>query len=279
MEIRPLTDTPLSHIVQCLSYSFSDYFVKMPEEPKYWKKRWKGARVDYRASYGAFENDELVGFMVHGIDFRKGVFTAFNTGTGVIPPYRGQRIVQKMYEEAIPSLKERGVQACALEVIQENDKAIKAYQKVGFSIARTLHCYKGSISSKNEQVVQLKKMNLQFFEWNAYPGQEYYSWDHVQMAILLQKNQYELYEVAQNQEEIGYFIINPKTGYLAQFDLKDRNFPMHWSLLFEGIAQVSTQLKIVNVDHIETPKIQILEYLGLDNYIDQYEMELSLNEH
>lgn len=277
MEIRPLNETSLETIVQCLIQSFSDYFVKMPSERSYWQGRWKGARVDYRASYGTFENGELVGFMIHGMDLRQGSFTAFNTGTGVIPSFRGQRLVQRMYEKAIPELKSRGVQACALEVIQKNEKAIKAYQKVGFSIGRELKCYRGSISSKNENTVQLKKMNLQFFDWDAYKGQSFYSWDNVRMAILLQEQEYELYEVAQNQEGIGYFIINPQSGYLAQFDIADRQQPMHWTLLFEGIAQVSTALKIINVDTRETAKNQILEYLGLDNYINQYEMELMLD--
>ena len=277
MEVRSLAQTPLKEIVDCLSLSFSDYFVQMPDDPAYWKKRWKGARVDYRASYGMFDEGQLVGFMVHGIDFWKGIFTAFNTGTGVIPSHRGQKIVQKMYEKAIPELKDRGVQVCALEVIQKNEKAIRAYKGVGFSISRKLKCYRGTISSKNKNTVQLKKKNLQFFDWDAYQGQHFYSWDHVQMAILLQEKHYELYEVAQKQKNIGYFIINPKTGYLAQFDLRDRAHADHWTLLMEGIAQISTFLKILNVDPVETAKIQLLDNSELDNYINQYEMELLLD--
>jgi RimJ/RimL family protein N-acetyltransferase len=276
MKIKALSKTPINSIVHCLQQSFADYFVQMPADPSYWENRWKGARVDYGASFGTFQTKELVGFMIHGLDFYRGIFTAFNTGTGIIPTFRGQRIVQKMYEKAIPELQERGVQSCRLEVIQKNEKAIKAYQRAGFSVQRELKCYRGRISAQNEHTVQLKKMDLHFFDWDAYEGQDFYSWDHVRKAILLQENQYELYEVAQDQEGIGYFIINPHTGYLAQFDLNDRRLPMHWTLLFEGIAQVSSKLKILNIDVQEHAKIQIMEYLGLDNYIDQYEMELTL---
>ena len=140
MEIRPLTETPLETTVECLTRAFSDYFVQMPADPIYWRKRWKGARVDYRASFGAFEKEQLVGFMIHGLDFRNGLYTAFNTGTGVVPAFRGQRLVGKMYETALPQLENRGIRACSLEVIQENEKAVKAYQKVGFSIVRELKC-------------------------------------------------------------------------------------------------------------------------------------------
>lgn len=276
MKIQALSTTPLKTIVQCLQQSFADYFVQMPDDLAYWENRWKGARVDYGASYGTFYKEELVGFMIHGLDFRQGKFTAFNTGTGVLPAFRGQRILQKMYEKAIPELKDRGVQSCILEVIQKNKKAIKAYERTGFSVSRQLKCYQGSISSQNEHTVQLKKMDLHFFEWDDYEGQNFYSWGHVRKAILTQENQYELYEVAQEQEGIGYFIINPQTGYLAQFDINDRRLPMHWMLLFEGIAQISRKLKVLNIDVKENAKIQIMEYLRLDNYIDQYEMELPL---
>jgi ribosomal protein S18 acetylase RimI-like enzyme len=277
MEVRSLAQTPLKEIVDCLSLSFSDYFVQMPGDTNYWKKRWKGARVDYRASYGMFDNGQLVGFIIHGIDFWKGIFTAFNTGTGVIPSYRGQKIVQKMYGKAIPELKDRGVQVCALEVIQKNEKAIRAYKGVGFSISRELKCYRGTISAQNKNTIQLKKRNLQFFDWDTYQGQHFYSWDHVQMAILLQEKDYELYEVAQDLKSIGYFIINPKTGYLAQFDLLDRRYPHHWDIVMEGIAQVSSSLKILNIDPGEKSKIKLVENLGFDNYISQFEMEMDMN--
>lgn len=274
MEVRPLDQTPLEEIVECLSLSFADYFVKMPKDPAYWKARWKGARVDYRFSYGMFDQDQLVGFMVHGADFKNGIFTAFNTGTGVIPEYRGRGIVRQMYKLALQEFKDRGIQQCTLEVIQNNESAIRAYQKVGFEITRKLKCYQGKLPARQENVVQLKKGQLQFFDWDQYAGQVYYSWDHMRTAILLLEKQYELYKVFQDRQPRGYFIINPQTGYLAQFDIDNRKCPGHWSILFEGIGQICPQVKIINVDKREKAKTLLLDYLGLDNYIDQYEMEL-----
>ena len=67
-------------------------------------------------------------------------FTAFNSGTGVVPKYRGRRIVKQLYDFAIPELLKRGVEKCGLEVIKENEKAIKAYRRVGFEIIKILKC-------------------------------------------------------------------------------------------------------------------------------------------
>ncbi len=278
MEVKSLNQTPLQTIVTCLIESFADYFVSMPDDPQYWKTRWKGARVDYRASYGMFDDSSLVGFMVHGIDYSHDKFTAFNTGTGVIPSHRGQRIVQKMYEMAVPQLKNKGIQRCALEVIQNNEKAIKAYRRVGFEIFRELKCFKGSIKQSEQDDIILQQKKLQFFDWKKYEGHSFYSWDHVPTALLLQKNNYSLYLVFKGEQEIGYFIINPNTGYLAQFDISDRQKEKHWPILFEGISQITTHLRIINIDKKEKCKVQLLLDLGLENYIDQYEMELMLED-
>jgi len=85
IEIRDLANTKLSTIVDCLLIAFDGYFVKMPSDVHYWANRYKGARVDFSLSFGAFEGDKLVAFIINGIDDDKGMRTAFNTGTGVIP--------------------------------------------------------------------------------------------------------------------------------------------------------------------------------------------------
>ena len=106
MKIRPLTDCPLSQIVDCLGEAFENYFVKMPSDVEFWRNRFKAARVDYNLSYGVFDQDGLVAFIIHGIDQHLGQKTAFNTGTGVIPSFRGRQLVDKIYEFAIPKLKQ-----------------------------------------------------------------------------------------------------------------------------------------------------------------------------
>ncbi len=58
--------------------------------------------------------------MFIGVDEHYGKLTAHNDGTGVIPTYRGNQLVDKMYEVAIPRFKAKGIEQCTLEVIQEN---------------------------------------------------------------------------------------------------------------------------------------------------------------
>ena len=76
------------------------------------------------------------GFIINAIDKRNGILTAFNTGTGVIPEYRGKRIVKSIYAHAIGELRQQGVEKSTLEVITKNDIAIRSYKSIGFSIRR-----------------------------------------------------------------------------------------------------------------------------------------------
>ena len=97
--------------------------------------------VDFDASVGVYEDDRLVAFTMIGIDTLDGVLTAYDAGTGVIPDFRGHGWAKRMFEHALPALRERGVERFLLEVLQQNDPAIRAYEKSDFRIAREFRSY------------------------------------------------------------------------------------------------------------------------------------------
>lgn len=273
MQIKNLSNTDLEEIVFAILISFEGYFVSMPSDNEYWAKRYKSARVDYSLSFGMFDGENLIGFIIHGIDEREGILTAFNTGTGVAPSYRGQAIVDQLYKYAFPILKERGIQKCALEVVQENARAIRVYERIGFNRTKDYRCFKGKLASSTYKT-SLQKILLSDIN---NPQHHFYSWDNCKAAMLATPtNTYEQYEVFKEQKAIGFFIINPQSGYLPQFEIHDSANPSHWQDLFDGIAQINRSLKIINVDARRTKLLEQLDQLALENNINQYEMDLIL---
>jgi len=97
--------------------------------------------VDFEASAGAYDGDRLVGFTLIGVDEWGGSHTAFGAGTGVVPAFRRQGLAKAMFDHALPRLRSCGVSRFLLEVLQENEPAIKAYRKSGFSTTRELRCF------------------------------------------------------------------------------------------------------------------------------------------
>ncbi len=273
MLVKNLASTPINDLIDCFLKAFEGYFVPMPIEYSYFKNRWETAGVDFNYSYGMFDDNRLVGFIIHATDTRNGKKIAFNTGTGVIPEYRGQKVTQQIYDIAVSDLKKNGFTHSALEVICENEPAIKAYERVGFRICKKYYCFSGTFSLKKDRSIQLKQVGFTGIQWDNYNTNYYYCWDHQKET--LQNSNYSFYQVFHGSTKIGFFVIDVKTGTVSQFETVT-NTDTEWYQLFQGIQEVNHTLKINNVaDHFKT-KLKILNTLGLQNSVNQFEMEKTI---
>ncbi len=273
MIVKNLSNISFDKLLDCFLLAFENYYVKMPTDKNYYQERWKAAKVDFNLSYGMFDDEKLVGFIIHAIDNRNGILTAFNTGTGVIPKYRGQRVVKLIYDYALKDLKQNGIEKSTLEVITKNEIAIRAYKSIGFKICKTYKCFNGVIKIEKTDQFELEKMELKNIIWETLPDQKFYSWDNQKETV--SRGNYCFYKVLNNKEPESFFIINKDKNYLAQFGVllsKSKG----WNRLFSAIKEVSHTVKINNVDNRLKEKINYLSAIGLDNPIDQYEMEIGV---
>jgi ribosomal protein S18 acetylase RimI-like enzyme len=273
IEIRTLETVTFEEIVTCFLQAFEGYFVKMPEDPAYYFERWQAAGVRYDLSFGAFSKGKLVAFILHCIDRRYGQKIAFNTGTGVIPEFRGNRIISAIYYRALPILSSQRVNRSRLEVIKKNLTAISIYRKTGFRVVREYKCFQGAIKSNTPPAI-LKKVGVTDLNWETIPNQERQSWDHQRNSLV--NGPYNFYQVWIDDMLIGLVALNQDFSYLALAEITTQ-IPQHWDHLIAGVAALTTAVKINNVDHELVDKIEALARAGLTNTIDQYEMELVLN--
>lgn len=204
MRIGNLSNTSIEELVQCLSESFKGYFVSMTDSVSFWETRFENARVNWELSWGVFEEDKLVAFVVNAVDKELGELTAYNSGTGVLPDYRGNQFVDKIYEFGIPQLQEKGVRWCSLEVIEQNERAIKVYERIGFSKGQRLKCYRGSLESNQKaEIVSSSIQNVVNSK-----AERNYSWDNTSVTIKKAGDIYSVYEVFNVAgKKSGYFII------------------------------------------------------------------------
>lgn len=272
MNVRHLGHTDFNLIIECFLEAFENYYVKMPTDHNYYRQRWKAAKVDYDLSYGMFDNDKLVGFIINAVDKRDGHHIAFNTGTGVIPSYRGKKIVKSIYEFAIPDLVKHGITKCNLEVIVENEKAIRAYKGIGFKIIKQYKCYSGELLG-DEHVQSLKELGFEDINWQAIPNQDKYSWDFNRESLKGGNSRY--YNVLNNGEIESFFSFNSENNTINQMEVFTTDNDV-WERLFLAIQSVSKQVRIINVDDALAHKISAIENSGLKNTVNQYEMELIL---
>ncbi|MGB5653649.1 MAG: GNAT family N-acetyltransferase [Robiginitalea sp.] len=275
MRVKNLSEVSFETLVDCFLETFDNYYVQMPVDRAYYRKRWKAAKVDFKCSYGMFDGDLLVGFIIHAIDQRQGKCTAFNTGTGVLPKYRGQGIVKSIYNYAFNDLAEKGIEKSTLEVISINDRAISLYKAIGFKVCKTYRCFNGTIALDFSSPYELREIELANVDWSRLPNQQCYSWDNQKESIV--RGSYRFFEVIYNEKPESFFIINPDLNYLAQFDIFMEN-TLGWNRLFGAIQEISPTIRINNIDERLKDKVNQVISFGLKNTVDQFEMELNIEE-
>lgn len=278
-----LNDNYISEVYECWKESFADYQVDM----SYYTldrmvHRAQMDRVDFDYSIAAFDQNKMVGFILVGIDQWKGYKYAFDAGTGVIKDYRGKGITGKMFEYALPSLKEKGVERFVLEVIQTNDSAVKAYSKSGFEIVQNYECYKINVEnfkpnriSKGE--IEIKALNKDDISKHDHLLDWEVSWEYNRSAIQSISDAFYLFGAFFNDKCVGYLAYYPRLHWIFQLAV-DKNYRKN------GIEELLLNHIIEEVKH-KTKEVKVHNILqghylnaffnenGFEKYISQYEME------
>ncbi|TBX67564.1 GNAT family N-acetyltransferase [Flavobacterium silvisoli] len=277
--IQTLANTDINTILNTFNLAFSDYVVPMriTEEQLINKMKTENIRLEY--SVGAFNQNELIAFILHGQDTLNGKSIVYNGGTGVIPQQRGQKLTAQLYEFILPKLKAEQIDSVLLEVITTNMPAVTTYEKIGFKTLRTLDCFKGNIIQQPiNQAYEIKELKnwdwnqlSSFWDW-APTSQNGISAVEINQAYLISLGIY------QNEELCGYLIFNPKSNRIQQFAVAKthRNKGLA-SQLFGYIAQNYTaEVSMINIDHASATTLSFLQNIGFEKTVSQYEMELKL---
>lgn len=280
MKIKTLENVGISELTSVYNLGFSDYVIKFNADETYLTERWKGGRVQLNFSAGGWWKGELSGLLISGIDVWEGKKTAFNAATCVAPDARGNAFTQKAYDFLIPKFKAIDVENLRLEVIQSNERAVKVYEKVGFSIVRELFCYKGEVNVKqiaDNQEFNFKTTNDFNFEKYAHFIKHPPSWEHISTAINLNWNAHECYSLFKNEALISYLILAKKDGRVKQFythpNEKGKGYE---EVLIAKVCQQYPSLLVVNIDGKDDYLINFYEKIGLKKSFSQFEMEMDI---
>lgn len=274
MEIRDLSQTSPASIFETFQEAFSDYFLPMNENFEENLERWESAGVDLKYSYGAFYEDQLVGFVLHTIQ-NNGL--VFNFSTGVVPQMRGVRIVDEIYSQALPRLKAAGMKKVRLEVLAQNSRAQNLYARLGFTPVRRLHCFTGRLPSRFDDMHQLRyhvkevHFTPEMRELVRLP----WSTEHSEEVILRARGRYELHELREDHRLMAYAVFHPQGLRLMQLEARPP-FSYYAKVLLGRMKLAGEDVRMFNVDERNTPLLEFLNELGLTVQVDQWEMELEL---
>jgi ribosomal protein S18 acetylase RimI-like enzyme len=223
MLIRSLSEIDFLPLHSTLSEVFAEknrhfFFNKWQAQ-----QRWQRIGAVYPISFGAFEGEKLVGFLISATGEWRGGKAVYNGGLGILKNYRNRGIATQLYahlEEKLAS--EEQVQALLLEVLVENRVARAFYERLGFVVVRELACYLAQNSGyqhfrSGAVVLRQQKPDWFFYQtlqikWNT----SYPSWQNLPAAIARNTPPETVFEAYWQEQIVGFISFDAQNGRISQ---------------------------------------------------------------
>ncbi len=286
-QYRFLSRELFPRVHQTFREAFADYYVDTSgvTESVLFNRAVKNG-VDFDVSVGAFDGERMVAVTIVGRDEWKGGPAAYDIGTGVIPGHRGNGLAGGMLDFALPRLRERGVKRFVLEVIQDNEPAIKVYEAAGFRIMREFDCFRwpldrvvsrdlpGSPLEIRAATSDLLDEISRHVEWRP-------SWENSFSSLRRIPDRLCVYGAYDAGELAGLLVYYPALNWINTLVVKReyRRRGVATALLVHFAHERpgnETIVKFVNVDHGDKATLALLEKTGFEAHVQQYEMEMEL---
>lgn len=277
-EFKTLQGIDTVQLCDTFNLAFSDYLVPFHLTPAILQQKMEGENLRRAFSIGAFFNGELGGFILQGPDDDKHPKVLYNGGTGVIPAFRGQRLVQQMYGHFIPVYQQQGVRRLLLEVISTNLPAIKAYKATGFRKERVLHCYKGDIKAGARPGIEIRKSPSPDWERLGQFDTMQPSWSNSVDSRKREAPYVVTWEAYIDGKRAGYITVAKDTRRIRSIAVAPemRRRGVGNTLLHTAAQQLPGAFSILNIDDAHPEISAFLEQAGLTKYLSQYEMAMDI---
>lgn len=275
MEITTLGAISTSSMVTAFNKAFSDYAINFSYTDESFRAKIIAENIIPEYSVGAFADGELIAFILHGLDEIDGQKRVFNAGTGVVPEYRNQRIIQQLYDYILPVLKNKGYRHHQLEVLDGNDKAEKIYANAGFKRHRKVLAYSGNVVPYSAKGVELKAVAS--IDWDAAKSfcDTEPTWQNSFHAIQRTIDNYSILAAFKGSAFVGFAIFDKASGRLRQFGVKKEERQRGIGrALFAYVSQKSGQVSFSNYDMNDTVAASFFINLGLKPTYELIEMRL-----
>ena len=266
-----LASQSYAEIADCLNLAFSDYALPIQMSAEQVEDFFASSGADLRLSYGAFYGNRLIGFMVNACSIYNGERAVFDVATGVVPEHRGKKVFTNLFSFAEGELRKQGVEKYYLEVLQQNHKAINAYQKQGFAVCRAFSVLKASHRTPDSDACSIAQVGLDAFDFEKARQCVCVPPSFENSTAILMRNPTS-YAVAYQEQENGigaFCVFHKQRGQLMQLgyaDLAQLKEILQW--LFSQYPEIV----IKNIDKSYPQVIELLLSLGAQEVTEQFEM-------
>jgi len=139
LKLKSALDFPIDRLAQIMNAGFEDYLVPIQLTSERMARLLLMDGIDLQLSQIAIQQDEPVGLSFIA---QRG-WTSRLAAMGIAREARGTGIGTRLMEHLVDAAKKRGNRTMVLEVIEQNEPAVKLYQKMGFTIKSRLIGFSG----------------------------------------------------------------------------------------------------------------------------------------
>ncbi|MEM6642678.1 MAG: GNAT family N-acetyltransferase [Bacteroidota bacterium] len=274
MKYRSLSTADVKPLYQTFKAAFSDNFVKLqPSEREFIYRISKKIKVENDISAGAFDGEEMIGFILHSSNVYQGIPTAYNGGTGVLPGFRNQSIAEEIYAHLIPKIQSRFLARILLEVVEQNDYAVKLYEKIGFQFKRRMLCFKQLHKidflkdSSNTEEATIEELDFSFADFEP---------SFIDHEAHLKGSDERTLVCKIDGAIAGFIIFQPHLGRISQLAVNTpcRGNNVGRSLIYGAQKYTDKKMTIMNIPEDQHHFHKFLKRCGFENQVNQFEMEL-----
>jgi ribosomal protein S18 acetylase RimI-like enzyme len=279
MNLVTLAATPPEALARCFDRAFGDYAVAFAPAASFLPELVRRRGVRLELSVGVEEHGELVAFTLNAIGRWRGALTGYDSGTGVVPAFRGRRLTAAMLARTRALLREAGATSYLLEVLGDNVVAIRAYRGAGFTTTRELRCWELEALSRpaDPGIAVIEEAAFDPAAMAPLRDSEP-SWQNSDEAIARAGAPRVTLAVRDDLGLAGCAVLFPATCDLAQLAVarRARRRGLGRALLAAARARCARPLRIVNVDARDEGSNAFIAATGAADIARQLEMSCPL---
>lgn len=203
--------------------------------------------------------------MVNACSVYNGERAVFDVATGVVPEHREKKVFTNLFSFAEGELRKQGVEKYYLEVLQQNQKAINAYQKQGFAVCRAFSVLKASHRTPDSDACSMTQVDLDAFDFEkthqciSVPP----SFENSTAILMRNPDSYAVVYREQGNGIGAFCVFQKQLGYADLAQLKE---------ILQWLFSQYPEIVIKSIDKSCPQVMELLLSLGAQEVTEQFEM-------
>lgn len=285
MKFSSLENCDFETLFRGFERAFVDYEIHFEKEEVRSMLQRRGYNPNL--SFAFFDCGEIVSFTLNGIGTFNNIPTAYDTGTGTVKEYRGQRLAGEIFTRSIPLLKDAGIEQYLLEVLHDNHKAITIYRNLGFETIRELDCFRRTIYNgkfRTDNDAEKSDYTIELIDFTSVAHAQSFhdfnpAWQNSLESIERGQKDLTMLGAFIKNTLAGYSVFDPTTGDLTQIAVKRefRRQGIATQLLHNTITRLKADyIKVLNVNSTDDTLHKFLKRRNIILSTKQLEMRLNI---